>query len=281
MNSPRISTSATALQRDSNNSSSNYSGVLTSPTGASSTAALLNLDFRSIDELDPSIADGHRPIFDKEVPVELRTMDNMKPNESSLEAVRVKVLVLGDANEITNVRMELSSETDLFFHYFHSLSADSYADLQQKQRLMTEFQEYQDVLIRMLNYCIREPQTYLAVFVMSNNGTGQFDFIQNMEYKFLELLSIGFEESPQHVVRQHISFRYNSLKSRLAMMQARLQDVSNLVKVKNPSLLLQLQRTSSPSRTPNPSVNNSFSSSTMSTPFTPTSDAQAQYRAKK
>jgi hypothetical protein len=39
-----------------------------------------------------------------------------------------------------------------------------------------------------------------------------------------------------------ITFRYNSIKSRLALMQARLQDINALVKVKNPSLLLQLQR---------------------------------------
>ena len=31
-------------------------------------------------------------------------------------------------------------------------------------------------------------------------------------------------------------------RRRLALMQARLQDVNNLVKIKNPSLLLQLQK---------------------------------------
>ena len=36
------------------------------------------------------------------------------------------------------------------------------------------------------------------------------------------------------------NYRYNALKSRLAIMQARLQDVNQLVKVKNPSLLLKL-----------------------------------------
>jgi hypothetical protein len=38
------------------------------------------------------------------------------------------------------------------------------------------------------------------------------------------------------------------MKSRLALMQARLQDINNLVKIKNPSLLLQLQK--------NPSLRN-------------------------
>jgi hypothetical protein len=93
---------------------------------------------------------------------------------------------------------------------------------------------------------------------MGRDGRGQLNFVQNMEYKFVELLSLEFSESPEHVIRQQISFRYNSLKSRVAIMQARLQDVNSLVKLKSPSLLLQLQRnvtqglanTSSPSASP-------------------------------
>jgi hypothetical protein len=48
--------------------------------------------------------------------------------------------------------------------------------------------------------------------------------------------------SNEDIVRQSITFRYNSAKSKVALMEARLQDVNNLVKIKNPSLLLQLQK---------------------------------------
>lgn len=103
---------------------------------------------------------------------------------------------------------------------------------------------------------------------MHKDGHARLDFIQNMEYKFIELLSVDFERSPDDVVRQQLSYRYNAMKvcklclastltkvvtrwhlpnalllpqSRLAIMQARLQDVNNLVKIKNPSLLLQVR----------------------------------------
>ena len=69
------------------------------------------------------------------------------------------------------------------------------------------------------------------------------DFIQNMDNKFVELLAGASVASDEETVRQNITFRYNSVKSRLALMQARLQDINALVKIKNPSLLLQLQRT--------------------------------------
>ena len=107
---------------------------------------------------------------------------------------------------------------------------------------MVEFGEYASVLTRMLDTCIAQPHSHLAVFVMQRGGRGHLDFIQNMEYKFVELLSLSFAASDDETVRQSISFRYNAVKSRLALMQARLQDINALVKIKNPSLLLQLQR---------------------------------------
>lgn len=48
--------------------------------------------------------------------------------------------------------------------------------------------------------------------------------------------------SVEDVVRQSITYRYNSVKSKVQLMEARLKDVNNLVKIKNPSLLLQLQK---------------------------------------
>ena len=84
--------------------------------------------------------------------------------------------------------------------------------------------------------CIRDR------FVIEREGLARLDFIQNMEYKFVELLSCNFIASPEDVIRSHICFRYNTLKSRLALVQARLQDIESLIKVKNPSLLLQLSK---------------------------------------
>lgn len=39
-------------------------------------------------------------------------------------------------------------------------------------------------------------------------------------------------------------YRYNAVKGRLAILQARLSDVNSLLKHKNPSLLLQVPQTS-------------------------------------
>ena len=56
---------------------------------------LNTFDFSGIEELDPSLAEGHRLIYDREVPFELRLEDTNGPQEvGSLEGIRVKILII-------------------------------------------------------------------------------------------------------------------------------------------------------------------------------------------
>jgi hypothetical protein len=79
---------------------------------------LSNIDNIPIEEIDPSLTEGHRLSFDREVPFELRLDDSNGPHEvASFEAIRVKMLTLGDETNPTQIRIELSCENDLFFHF--------------------------------------------------------------------------------------------------------------------------------------------------------------------
>lgn len=211
----------------------------------SNASFLDSFDFTAIEEMDPSLSEGHRVCYDRECPFELRVQDaDTGPQEvGTLEAIKCKILILGDEQNPQHCRIELTSENDLFFHYTHSVDEHGFRTMQEHQKLMIDFPDYVSVVIKMLNNCIKEPHSYLAVCIMQRDGQARLDFIRNMEYKFVELLSCDFVASPEEVVRQQITFRYNSVKSKLALMQARLQDVNQLVKVKSPSLLLQLQKT--------------------------------------
>jgi hypothetical protein len=100
----------------------------------SSQSVLNAFDFTAIDEMDPSLAEGHGVLYDREAPFELRIQDpNSGPQEvGTLEAIRVKVLVMNDENNhINNVRVELTSENDLFFHYTHQIDEDSFRNMQE------------------------------------------------------------------------------------------------------------------------------------------------------
>lgn len=214
----------------------------------------IGIDYTAIDELDPSLVDGYRVFYERDVPFELRSAVGYdSPTEvGALEAIRVKILLLGDPASPEALRVELSSESNLFFHYMHNMNPASFREMQQTQHLMVDFPDYAAVLLRMLNQCISSPHSHLAVLVMQPNGEARLDFIQNMEYKFVELLSMRLVASSEETVRLQVAYRYNTAKARLALMQTRLADIVSLLKLKSPSLLLQLQRT--PLRVPGVAV---------------------------
>ena len=197
-------------------------------------------------------------MYEREVPVEVRlsiSRDNGGIKQGTLETIKMKMLLLGSDENPAAVRLELSSEADLFFHFMHIVDESSYKSMQESQKLMVEFSEYTKVLIRMLNSCIKDPQVYLGIFAVDSETSARLDFIENMKFKFVELMSCDLIRSPDEIVQHHITFRYNSMKQKLAITQSRLHDISTLVKAKNPSLLLQLQKTSNGSNALNTSFN--------------------------
>lgn len=128
------------------------------------------------------------------------------------------------------------------YYIIFSVDEEIFKSMQENQKLCINFQEYANLTKKLFNNCINDPQSFIAIFIMQKEGTARLDFIQNIEYKFIELLSVDFVNSPDDTVRKQISYRYNALRAKLELMQERINTISNIVKVKNPSLLLQIQK---------------------------------------
>ena len=127
-----------------------------------------------------SAEDGYVAQYEREVPIELRSADaSDQPSEiGALEAIRVKLMLKGELTRPVGLRVELSSETNLFFHYTHTMDERGFVSLQEDQNLMVPFPDYYSVILRMLNACIKQPHKQLAVFIMKADGTARLDFIQ-------------------------------------------------------------------------------------------------------
>ena len=220
---------------------------------------LTNFDFSEIDCKDPSLSEGHKLLYNREVPFELRLEDNNGPQEvASFESIRCKILIRGEINHPIQIRLELSCENDLFFHFTSDIDEETYKIMQENQKLTVNFVEFANLIKRLFNNCINEPQSYISVFIMQKEGTARLDFIQNIEYKFVELLSVDFVNSPDDTVRKQIGYRYNALRTKLEMMQERIQTINNIVKIKNPSLVQQMRKAPYKYNLSNKSSNNSY-----------------------
>jgi hypothetical protein len=194
------------------------------------------------DETDPSLASNYRLAFAMDAPFELRTQDTAEGPQQvgTLEALSVKVLVQGSDSDLQAVRVELSSETDLFFHYSCTLLEHEFV-LTLGETLGVDFPEVPNLLKRMLLAVSRDPQTQMAVFVVESNSKrlGRLDFIQSSEERFDELLSLPFLPTSEAVVQSMVRFRYNELKTKLALATARLQEVGTVAKA-HPEVIQKL-----------------------------------------
>eukprot|EP00761_Pharyngomonas_kirbyi_P009355 gb/GECH01009371.1/.p1 GENE.gb/GECH01009371.1/~~gb/GECH01009371.1/.p1 ORF type:complete len:263 (+),score=41.38 gb/GECH01009371.1/:1-789(+) len=205
--------------------------------------SLASFDFKSIDDQDPALANGHEVVYSNEIVVEVRSVKNEKNEENSnMEPVRFRVLVLKENSKLRDVVLEITSERDVFLHYSFSISASSYSDFKNRQGLRVDFPSFPNVIMKQLDLVAEDPDSHMLVLEMYNGGTGRAIFVKNFEFKFIELLSLDIAESSESVIRQSVSFRYSNLKARITMMHSRLHDVHSVLKLKSPTLLLQIQK---------------------------------------
>ena len=76
---------------------------------------------------------------------------------------------------------------------------------------------------------------------MQKEGTERLDFIQNIEYRFIELLSIDFINSLMILLGNKLDID-NALRTKIEMMQDGIISINNIIKIKNPSLIHQINK---------------------------------------
>lgn len=58
------------------------------------------------------------------------------------------------------------------------------------------------------------------------DGFGRVDIIQITEFKSVELISFEFSSSEEEIIRSVITYKYQTIKQKLAQMESKLRDVT-------------------------------------------------------
>ncbi|KAK9809396.1 hypothetical protein WJX73_001746 [Symbiochloris irregularis] len=201
------------------------------------------MDTSCLSLVDPSKAEGYEALFDDEVLSEVRSSE-AEAGEGigqAPQALRVRVLVAGDPSRPSRVRAEIVCEHDLFLYYAHEVDEEQFAEMKDAQKLTCDWKGYPQVLLRLLQQSAKAPHHFVIFIKQSDSSPGRLWFVQNMEHKFVELLSVEFSPVEEDMVRDRLDYRYKAVKAQLAIVQACLADVYAVIKLKNPSLLRQLQ----------------------------------------
>lgn len=186
--------------------------------------------------MDPSLSKSYTEKYSAFLPVELRNFE--APNQlGNVENLTLRIFIKGPDNNPKEVKIELQSEEDLFFHYVHYRNVDTFRDMQQKHKLLIKLKDYPKLLQELLTNVISSPTMFIAVFYMDQEGLGRLDIVQNMSYKFMEVISCEFKISPDDVVRKSIIYRYNQQVSKMKDTEEQINEMEKLIRHRAAGLL--------------------------------------------
>ncbi len=124
------------------------------------------------------------------------------------------------------LKIELTSEQDLFFHYSKIETLESFEELKQFQKLTLEFDGFIGLLIKLLGSVQQASDAHFAILTILEDSKGQLAFVQNLHYKFIELLQLDIQSSDEETIRESITFRYNINKAKLMYLQNNFKQFS-------------------------------------------------------
>ena len=81
--------------------------------------------------------------------------------------------------------MDLTSESDLFFHYSLVVNHNDFHLLKKSQGLTVKFPNFSDLLVKLFANVLRNPHSYFIIIQLFQDNSAKLDFIQNLEYKYI------------------------------------------------------------------------------------------------
>lgn len=194
----------------------------------------------SIESKDPSLTDGYKIIYNKEVPIDIKLESKEgRKDLASYEFIRFKLLSdsANKENGPKRVKLELTNENDLLFHYTNIIDEKTFLKVKQQQNLTIDFPEYCDLVQKICENCIQFPDTYICVFIIQKEGISKLQFVKGSEFKFLELLILDFKCSSDEIIQKQMVYRFSLLKSQLDYNKKCIQTTGDVILKINPDVL--------------------------------------------
>ena len=198
---------------------------------------------QDIDYNDPSLGDKLLKIYEEEVPFEIRIEDeNLSGNDKSVfQSLLCKIFVTDETAEQSYTKIEIANDKDLFFYYSSEINPQLFEEIKENQKLTCNFSNFSDILIKYLDLCIKNQKGYLAVFYIKTDKKAKMELFENLEYKFGELINIDFVPASDDLIREQISYRYNSMRAVHEITQSRIEIINKVLKDYDPQLINEVK----------------------------------------
>ena len=202
--------------------------------------AITEPDLSNIESTDPSLSDGFRISYNKEVPLDIKIETEEGPKDiAQFETINVKLLsdAANDKVEPTRIKVELSWESDLFFHYTNIVNEETFSEVKKKQNLNIGFKEYANLIEKICEDCINLPDTYLGVFtIRKDDGISELQFVKVSDFKDLDLIMLEFKKSSDEIIHKDMLYRFSYLKSKLEYDKKMIKIAGDVITKCNPDI---------------------------------------------
>ena len=195
--------------------------------------------------MDPSVSQGvNNVLFDQAIDMRIHFIepDNSVHSLEETEKVRTRIFQSQNSKD-TFFRVELTSDNDIFFFYMHIVDRDSFDIIKVDQKLNSDFMEYPGLCMKLFKDCVNcQDGSFYIEFTIHYDGSGRLEVIKENSFKKYKVLLIDFSPMPDEMVKQAITYRFGSMRSKLNIVEGRVLDVLEIVRQRNPGLLLAIEK---------------------------------------
>ena len=158
---------------------------------------------------------------------------------ASFELIRFKLLsdALNEEDTAKRVKLELSWESDLLFHYTNIVDENSFLDIKKKQNLNIDFSGYCILVTKICDDCIKNPEVFIGELTIQKDGIAQLRFVKGSDFKDLELLQLEFKNSSEEVIKKHMIYRFTYLKAKIEYDKKVLKIAGDVILDCNPDVM--------------------------------------------
>lgn len=194
----------------------------------------------SIESKDPSLSGGFKIVYNKEVPLDLKHQTNEGLEDiASCELIRFKVLsdATSENSTPTRVKIELSWEKDILFHYTNIIDEQKFLDIKKEQKFVIDFPQYCNTIQKICDNCIDNTDIYIGEFTIEKNGISELRFIKSTPFKYIDLLLLEFKNSPNEIIKKQMLYKFAYIKSQLEYNKKAIKAAGDVILECNPDIM--------------------------------------------
>ncbi|CAD8127710.1 unnamed protein product [Paramecium sonneborni] len=186
------------------------------------------LDFAEIDYLDPALKEGHKVLYDRILNINIRFQDRFSEVQelSQPEPIRLRDIIQlrGTDSNPQSIKIEISSDKDLFFLFNHEATVNGFTQIKALQNLQMPFKDYAQIAIATLNKVEQNYNGYGAIFQVMLDGSARLEINQTTEFRSVHMIYFDFHQVEESFLRQTIVFKYNQQRKEIKYLSQSLNE---------------------------------------------------------